>query len=231
MTGPLRDGRVDSSLRDGLAAPVRTETVVERSRFVCTLLPALDAAAADAAVAAVRAELTGAGHHCTAAVLGLDGAEQRSGDDGEPAGTAGAPMLAALRASGLSGLVAVVSRWFGGTLLGTGGLVRAYGGAVSHALEQAPVLRRRAAERVLLTAGHAAAGRTEGELRRWLAASGGVLLDATWAAQGWRAEAAVPAGSLPGLEQVVAALRSGGPDPRLELLGATVLEDPPGQAR
>ena len=211
-----------SGLRDGLAARVRTETVVERSRFVCTLVPALDAAAADAAVAAVRAELAGAGHHCTAAVLGVDARAERSGDDGEPAGTAGAPMLAALRASGLSGLVAVVSRWFGGTLLGTGGLVRAYGGAVAHALDGAPRLRRRAAERVELGTDHAGAGRAEGELRRWLAAADGALEDVTWNAGGWRAVALLPPEAAAGLES---SLAGRGPVV-LRRLGPAVLESP-----
>src|SRR5699024_12226704 len=68
-------------------------------------------------------------HHCTAMVIGPEGRLQRTNDDGEPPGTAGSPMLEVLCGEGLSDVVAVVTRWFGGTLLGTGGLVRAYSAA------------------------------------------------------------------------------------------------------
>ena len=83
------------------ARAVRTETVVDRSRFLCTLEPVADVGSLAAVVAAVRKRFPDARHHCTASVLGEDGAVQRSNDDGEPAGTAGAPMLAALVGAGL----------------------------------------------------------------------------------------------------------------------------------
>jgi uncharacterized YigZ family protein len=87
----------------------------------------------------VRAELPDAGHHCYAFLVGY-GASVTAGmsDDGEPAGTAGRPMLAVLRGADLGDVTVVVSRRFGGTLLGTGGLVRAYGDAVRAVLEQLP---------------------------------------------------------------------------------------------
>jgi putative IMPACT (imprinted ancient) family translation regulator len=95
----------------------------------------------------------------------LDAALQRSSDDGEPAGTAGAPMLEVLKGAGVSDVAAVVSRWFGGTLLGAGGLVRAYGDAVRAALAEAGTLRRSLLTELALDLDHADAGRVEGELR------------------------------------------------------------------
>ncbi|TVR34616.1 MAG: YigZ family protein [Nitriliruptor sp.] len=79
-----------------MAAVVRTETVVTRSRFITTLAPAVDREAADAVVAAARGEFHDAGHHCTAMVFGPNGQRERSNDDGEPAGTAGGAVTAAV---------------------------------------------------------------------------------------------------------------------------------------
>ncbi len=95
-------------------------------------------------------------HHCTAFVLGPDGTTMRSNDDGEPSGTAGAPMLEVLRGRGLTDVVAVVTRWFGGTLLGTGGLIRAYGDAVSLALDGASLVRMELREGLVVEVDHAA---------------------------------------------------------------------------
>src|SRR5699024_706460 len=81
-------------------------------------------------------------HHCTAMVIGPEGRLQRTNDDGEPPGTAGSPMLEVLCGEGLSDVVAVVTRWFGGTLLGTGGLVRAYSDAVRAAVGAARLVQR-----------------------------------------------------------------------------------------
>jgi uncharacterized YigZ family protein len=127
------------------------------SRFFAFLGPAPDAAAAQAFVEALRRRFPDATHHCFAWRAG-DPLVERSGDDGEPAGTAGPPMLAALRAAGLTGVVAVVVRWFGGTKLGKGGLVRAYGGAVREALERLPVRVERARVRLLVAAPPGQAG-------------------------------------------------------------------------
>lgn len=204
-------------MRDPLAVPgraVRTELVVERSRFLTTLEPVADVAALDAVVARVRREFPDARHHCTASVLGEDGGLQRSHDDGEPAGTAGAPMLAALNGAGVTGVVAVVTRYFGGVLLGTGGLVRAYGGSVSAALAQAGVVRRRWVDLVRVRAPLADGGRLEAELRRTRAVE-----DVEWAAEGWRAVLAVAVG---GLEPLRADLAAAGLDALVEPLGRAV---------
>ena len=119
-----------------LAGPAIAEIEVKHSRFLCELTPVgagdddASEVAARAVVEAARKQHWDARHHCSAFVLGPQRQVRRSNDDGEPSGTAGAPMLEALVASGLSDVVAVVTRWFGGTLLGAGGLVRAYGDVV-----------------------------------------------------------------------------------------------------
>ncbi len=89
-------------------------------------LPVPSVAAADAVVARVRKEHWDARHHCVALVVGPHADQQRSTDDGEPSGTAGIPMLEVLRHRHVTDVVAVVTRYFGGVLLGAGGLVRAY---------------------------------------------------------------------------------------------------------
>ncbi|MFK5582716.1 IMPACT family protein [Serinicoccus sp. LYQ131] len=148
-----------------LAAPVRTRTEERRSVFECWLRRVEDEAAARAVVEEARTEHWGAGHHCSAFVLGPDGATVRSNDDGEPAGSAGMPMLEVLTHAGLTDVVAVVTRWFGGTLLGTGGLARAYGGAVRAAVEEASTLTRVRVREVDVQVGHDVAGRVEHDLR------------------------------------------------------------------
>jgi uncharacterized YigZ family protein len=141
------------------------EVEVRRSRFLCVLRHVEDEAAARAVVAEQRSAHHDARHHCSAFVLGPRSEVQRSSDDGEPAGTAGAPMLEVLRGAEVSDVVAVVTRWFGGTLLGAGGLVRAYGDAVRAALAEAGTRRRVLVTELALVVGYADAGRVEGELR------------------------------------------------------------------
>jgi uncharacterized YigZ family protein len=158
--------------RDGQA-----EIEVKRSRFLCTLARVEDEDAARAVVDRLRREHWDARHHCSAFVLGPDAAVERSSDDGEPAGTAGAPMLEVLRGRGVSDAVAVVTRWFGGTLLGAGGLVRAYGDAVRAGLDATGTLRRDRVRELTLEVGHAEAGRVESDLR----SRGVTVLDASYA--------------------------------------------------
>src|SRR5699024_2811375 len=106
-------------------------------------------------------------HHCSAFILRVPGANlvERSSDDGEPAGTAGMPMLDVLRGSGLVDVAAVVVRYFGGIKLGTGGLVRAYSDAVRSALDEVSVVVQRESRLHAVTLPHADAGRVESELR------------------------------------------------------------------
>lgn len=116
------------------------EDVVARSRFVTTVERAATPGDAHAAIARVQRELPDATHHCWAFVAGPPGSTAHVGlsDAGEPKGTAGRPMLTVLLHGGVGEVVAVCSRWFGGTKLGTGGLARAYAAGVKHALATLP---------------------------------------------------------------------------------------------
>jgi uncharacterized YigZ family protein len=125
------------------AHTVRAETLVVNSRFLCTVAPAASVAEAQALIQQVKTDLVDASSHAYAYQIGF-GASVIHGcnDGGEPSGTAGRPMLAVLQGSDLGDVVAVVSRYFGGTKLGTGGLVRAFGGALKAALEILPRSQR-----------------------------------------------------------------------------------------
>ena len=105
---------------------------IKKSRFVATAGPVADEAAARDFIAA-HSDQT-AGHNCWAWRLGQS---YRFSDDGEPSGTAGKPILAAIDGQGLDGVAVVVARWFGGILLGSGGLIRAYGGTAALCLSEA----------------------------------------------------------------------------------------------
>ena len=117
----------------------RVEIKVSNSRFLATAGPSASVAEARAFIAELRAEMPDASHHVYAYIIG-HGATTTLGmsDDGEPSGTAGRPVMSVLRGSGLGDVVLVVTRYFGGTLLGTGGLVHAYGDAARAVLEVLP---------------------------------------------------------------------------------------------
>jgi len=148
-----------------IARDVDIEVEVSRSRFLCRLRRVASEGEARAVIEATRKEHWNARHHCTALVIGPSSEVQRSNDDGEPSGTAGIPMLEVLRGREVSDVVAVVTRYFGGTLLGAGGLVRAYAGAVRSGLDAAGVRSRQLRRLVDVTASHASAGRIEHDLR------------------------------------------------------------------
>ncbi|MEV7086284.1 YigZ family protein [Streptomyces sp. NPDC093085] len=141
------------------------ETEVNRSRFLCALAPVATEDEARAFLARVREEHPAATHHCYAYVLGADAAVQRASDDGEPGGTAGAPMLQMLLRREMRYTVAVVTRYYGGVKLGAGGLIRAYGGAVGEALDALGTRTRRRFRLVTVTVDHQRAGRLENDLR------------------------------------------------------------------
>ncbi len=118
--------------------------MISRSRFIATLAPAPDEARVVAFLAAVRGEFPDATHNCFAYVVGPPGSTRQVGmsDDGEPHGTAGRPMLHTLLHSGIGDVAAVVTRYYGGTKLGKGGLGRAYSGGVQEALASLPTVVR-----------------------------------------------------------------------------------------
>ncbi len=122
------------------AQTTRVETVVVNSRFIATIGRADTVAEARQFIQAVRDKMPDATHHVYAFKVGYGGSvTEGMSDDGEPAGTAGPPVLAVLRGADLGDVVIVVTRYFGGTRLGTGGLVRAYGGAAKDAIAALPV--------------------------------------------------------------------------------------------
>lgn len=141
------------------------ESEVKKSRFLCALARVRDEDAAREFIARRRRLHWSANHNCTAYVLGDDGGVQRSSDDGEPGGTAGVPMLEVLRQRGLTNTAAVVTRYFGGVKLGAGGLIRAYGNAVSAAVDAVGVLERRSLLLVAVYVDYPRAGRIENVLR------------------------------------------------------------------
>jgi uncharacterized YigZ family protein len=143
------------------------EALIKRSRFIARVRHVGSEDEAHDLIALAHQEDRGAGHHCFAYVIGDDEESriERHSDDGEPGGTAGAPILAALKGHDLVNVAAVVSRHYGGVKLGTGGLARAYGGTVSTALASASLRPRSRWQVYRLAVDHADAGRLEAELR------------------------------------------------------------------
>ena len=153
-----------------ILAPVSSELLIKKSRFIGCVQPVDGRVAAQAIVAGLRAGHPGAAHVCWAL---LAGGQSAAVDDGEPSGTAGRPMLDVLRHQGLEGVLATVVRYYGGVKLGAGGLVRAYTDCVAQALktaEKVPIIRQRALRCAVPYA-------LEGLLRREIAAAGGRLDD------------------------------------------------------
>lgn len=110
------------------------EIVEKKSRFIANIFPVQSEEEAQERIAEVKKEHYDARHNCFAYVLGEKNETERCSDDGEPSGTAGRPMLEVLTGRGIHNAVAIVTRYFGGTLLGTGGLVRAYTAAVKEGI-------------------------------------------------------------------------------------------------
>ena len=136
----------------------RVEEEINRSRFVTTVGYTPTVEAARHFVYAVNGEFADASHNCWAYVVGFPGSSEQIGlsDAGEPHGTAGRPMLTVLLHSGIGDLCAVVTRYFGGTLLGKGGLVKAYSGGVQLALQSLPTSERVAKAELLLVVDYSA---------------------------------------------------------------------------
>ncbi len=121
------------------AREARAEIEVINSRFIASAAPAFSVEEARAFISRIRAEFPDASHHVPAFLIGYGASvTAHCTDDGEPSGTAGRPALAVLQGSGLGDVVVVVTRYFGGTKLGTGGLVHAYGAAVKEVLAVLP---------------------------------------------------------------------------------------------
>ncbi|CAD5142316.1 conserved protein of unknown function [Microbacterium sp. Nx66] len=191
-----------------IAAAVDHALVIRKSRFLTHVAPVSTVAEAEAVIATIRKRAWDANHNCTAMVTGLHADQARSSDDGEPSGTAGVPMLEVLRRRGLTDVVAVVTRYFGGVKLGAGGLIRAYSTAVSETLDRASLVRREALTQATVEVPHADAGRYDNLLRDWAASHGATLGTPTYGASA-HLELWVPAAALPRLTADLAAASGG----------------------
>ena len=192
---PTPRGMHGVSVRQTLAGPARFELEVKRSRHLAQAAPVADADEALAYVAA-HGDRT-ANHNCWAYRIGSN---YRFSDDGEPAGTAGRPILAAIEGQDVDHVVVLVTRWFGGIKLGAGGLARAYGGAAAECLRQAP--RRELVEWVdaALEADFQLAGTLHGVLEQ----VGAHKLDETFQPSGVKLQVRLPADALDRLRTLLA---------------------------
>ena len=118
-----------------LLGPTQGELTEKKSRFIARVFPVASEEEAFDYLEAVKKEYWDARHHCWAYIIGRNPGNERMSDDGEPSGTAGKPILEVLRGKGLTDVFVVVTRYFGGTLLGTGGLVKAYGDSAKEVLK------------------------------------------------------------------------------------------------
>lgn len=134
----------------------RVEQTIKRSRFIASVGHTPDVEEAKAFIEQIKAEFEDARHNCWAYCAGAAGSTDRIGasDDGEPHGTAGRPMLTAVTHSGIGEVTVVVTRYFGGILLGTGGLVKAYQSSVKMALEAVPTRIRTKTKRIKFSVEH-----------------------------------------------------------------------------
>lgn len=156
------------------ADSVEIEYEIKKSRFIARASAAADRQQAMALLADMRAAYPDARHHCWAYLLGNpeSAASAAMGDDGEPSGTAGKPILNVLQHKGVGDVMVVVARYFGGIKLGAGGLVRAYSSAAQQAMEVLPTQQAIAMAEQLLSADFA----TEQSIRHWLSQQQGEVL-------------------------------------------------------
>jgi uncharacterized YigZ family protein len=161
------------------AAPAQAEIEILRSRFIAHLAYTPDITAAKEHLAAMRLTFQTASHHVSAFIIGHGASTtEHCSDAGEPAGTAGRPVLLVLKGSGLGDASLVVTRYFGGTKLGTGGLVQAYTAAAQAVLAQTPIARKIATHQALLAVPYS----DYQSLQRLITQHHGVLLASEFAA-------------------------------------------------
>ena len=161
------------------AHEIRRELTISNSRFISTLAPVFSVAEAKAFIARIKDEFPDASHNVPLYLIGHGVSEiAHCSDAGEPSGTAGRPALAVLRGSGLGDVAAVVTRYFGGTKLGTGGLVRAYSDAVRLVVESVPRAEKVLAHTLMLVFPYTYLER----VRLLVAARDGKVLDEDFAA-------------------------------------------------
>ncbi|GGJ13713.1 hypothetical protein GCM10010885_23820 [Alicyclobacillus cellulosilyticus] len=186
------------------AGPCTYEHVIKKSRFIGHLAPVTSVAEAEARLAAVREAHRTATHNCYAYTVGIGVPVERFSDDGEPSGTAGRPILEVIRRRGLANALLVVTRYFGGTLLGANGLVRAYSDTAAGVIDTAELLTCRRMCRVDVRCGYAQFGKLEYEL----AQAGYVVLDKSFT-EDVAMTVLVPAGAVVTFTEQVMACCSG----------------------
>jgi uncharacterized YigZ family protein len=154
-SGPcfLRGGNMKDEFTT-INVQLRREKKVRGSRFIATAMPVSARDQAESSIHHIRREFHDATHHCYAYRIGIDGSGFRFNDDGEPSGTAGKPILAAIDKFGLTDVLVVVTRYFGGTRLGVGGLTRAYHGAAESVLSDADRVVRFVTDTIEVTFPH-----------------------------------------------------------------------------
>jgi len=171
----LRDGSSDEYTT--LRARTHAALTVRGSRFIAEAFPVARKDQCEDVLHGRLKQYFDATHHCYAYRLGPDGAEFRAHDDGEPAGSAGRPILAAIDAASLVGVIVVVTRYFGGTKLGTGNLGRAYRGAAAASLASGERLTKVLCELLSLAFPHACVG----PVMRAVAGAGGRIASSAYA--------------------------------------------------
>lgn len=152
------------------------ELIEKKSRFIATTKPVSSEEEALAFVESMKKKYWDASHNCWAYVIGERNQLQRCSDDGEPAQTAGRPMLDVLLGEEIHDICVVVTRYFGGTLLGTGGLVRAYSGAVQVGLKESRILEKCFGKKLELTTDYNGIGK----IQYMLAQDGVITLDTAY---------------------------------------------------
>lgn len=131
---------------------VSAEHIVKKSKFIAVLTPMSQIQDVEKTLQEVQQQYPGANHYCFSYIVRQDGSIlERCSDDGEPNGTAGWPILNVLKNKELENIMAVVVRFFGGTLLGTGGLVKAYTRAVQAALDKAPIIQMEYSQKLMVS--------------------------------------------------------------------------------
>src|SRR5699024_3611840 len=141
------------------------EIEIKKSRFICHLRREKSEEEAQSFIEEIKKEHWKATHNCYAYTIGMNNEIQRAQDDGEPSGTAGVPMLEIFLKRELKNVAAVVTRYFGGTKLGAGGLIRAYGGAVNDAVNDIGIVERQLQQLIDVTVTYSQSGKVENALR------------------------------------------------------------------
>ena len=138
--------------------PDETELEIKKSRFINLVFPIETEAEAEAILAEIRKKHYKATHVCWAYVLNTNPRRQKASDDGEPSGTAGKPILEVIDHRDLKDVLVVVIRYFGGIKLGTGGLIRAYGGGASDVLNHCTVIKKQFSDQLQVTVSYSSYG-------------------------------------------------------------------------